>query len=236
MDKSYGDYDKKTISKAILRSQHCQRNFDLNQTIPEEDIKLLKSAVSQCPSKQNIAFYRVHFIFDRETIEAIYETTTAEIVGTQPVRYRKNPQVLGNLLVVFEQSEIKNKDEYHEHRNSETANFHRGTATVDDMGILANDRNLAIGIAAGYLNLTASLLGYATGCCSCFDESRIQSILQLKNPLQLLMGIGFKDKDRNRTEHHLYPGRFISTFKKQSIEVKFLLNQPNINRKTSPNI
>ena len=31
----------------------------------------------------------------------------------------------------------------------------------------------AVGIAAGYLNVTAAMLGYATGCCACGDFDKI---------------------------------------------------------------
>ena len=63
------------IDKAVIRSQHTQRNWDLNQNIPKADIKTLLHAVTNCPSKQNIAFYKVHFIQDREVIEEIHELT-----------------------------------------------------------------------------------------------------------------------------------------------------------------
>ena len=44
------------IKKAVIRSQHCQRNFDLTKSIPENDLELLIHAATNCPSKQNIAF------------------------------------------------------------------------------------------------------------------------------------------------------------------------------------
>ena len=50
------------IEKAVIRSQHCQRNFDLEKEIPEKDLKTLVHASTQCPSKQNISFYNLHFI------------------------------------------------------------------------------------------------------------------------------------------------------------------------------
>lgn len=216
----------KSIRKAILKSQHCQRNFDLSQAMPEEDIKLLKTAISQCPSKQNVAFYKAHFIFDRKIIEEIHSFTSAEIAGSDPVRYRSNPQVLGNLLVVFEEkSGLEDSDSYHKHRNSETKALSAGTATKEQIDILKTDRDTAIGIAAGYLNLTASLLGYATGCCSCFDTEKVKSMLNLKNEPRLLMGIGFKDISRNRREHHLVKNYLISPFRKQPIEIVTLGSQ-----------
>ena len=66
----------------------------------------------------------------------------------------------------------------------------------------AMDRNTAVGIAAGYLNLSASMLGYSTGCCGCFQPQKMQEVLGLDNEPLLLMGVGFPDPDRNRRMHH----------------------------------
>ena len=59
----------KILTKAIDRSQHCQRNFDLSKSIPEVDMKKMVHAVTQCPSKQNVALYEAHFITNRDVIE-----------------------------------------------------------------------------------------------------------------------------------------------------------------------
>ena len=215
----------KSIQRAILKSQHCQRNFDLNRAMPEEDVELLKTAVSQCPSKQNVAFYKAHFIFDRNIIEEVHKHTNAEIAGSNPVRYRSNPQVLGNLLVVFEEKKnVRGSDKHHDHRNLETKALDEGTINGEQLKILKRDRDTAIGIAAGYLNLTASLLGYATGCCACFDPEKVQSVLNLENEPLLLMGIGFKDPSRNRREHQSIKNYFIAPFIKQPIEITTIGN------------
>ena len=57
------------IKKAVIRSQHCQRNFDLDKTMPQEDVDLLVYSAANCPSKQNIAFYNLHVITDQKIIE-----------------------------------------------------------------------------------------------------------------------------------------------------------------------
>ena len=44
------------LFKAIHSAQHCQRNYDLSQKMPIEDIKTLVTAATKCPSKQNIKF------------------------------------------------------------------------------------------------------------------------------------------------------------------------------------
>jgi nitroreductase len=45
------------LKKAIHKSQHVQRNWDLNKSIPEEDLELIAEAVTQAPSKQNVTFF-----------------------------------------------------------------------------------------------------------------------------------------------------------------------------------
>ena len=53
------------IKKAVIRSQHVQRNWDLSQEMSQDDIDLLVHAATNCPSKQNIAFYKLHVLTDR---------------------------------------------------------------------------------------------------------------------------------------------------------------------------
>ena len=60
------------LYKAVHSAQHCQRNFDLSKKMPTEDIKTLVTAATQCPSKQNIAFYKLHIITNRDVIDEIY--------------------------------------------------------------------------------------------------------------------------------------------------------------------
>lgn len=218
--------DHQTITKAIIRSQHCQRNWDLSREIPEDDLQLLITAGTQCPSKQNVAFYKLHFVTNRELIESVHENTMGFVVRHSPVaEYTTNPQTLANLLVVFEEyTDLTNtKDAL---RNGQTRaligmntgeNIDRETASKT----FERDRNVAIGVAAGYLNLTASLLGYATGCCQCFDVGKVQQILDLKSTPLLLMGIGYKDLNRNRRLHHFTNYQF-PTKAKQEISVNII--------------
>ena len=202
----------KTIRKAILKSQHCQRNFDLSRDIPEKDIELMKTAISQCPSKQNLAFYKAYFIFDRSIIESIHTYTKG--FGIDPENYQTNSQTLANLLVVFTESPLT------EVRNEESLSIvGKGKTDKDDLFIVRKDRDQAVGIAAGYLNLTASLLGYSTGCCACFDKGKIQTLLKTQETPLLLMGIGFRDFSRNRRQHHKDKDFIFPTFQKQTVEI-----------------
>ena len=69
----------KDFKKAVITSQHCQRNWDLNKVIPEQDIEIFKHVVTNCPSKQNIAYYDVYFINNRKIIEEIHNNIDIEI-------------------------------------------------------------------------------------------------------------------------------------------------------------
>jgi hypothetical protein len=208
-------------SKAIRKSQHCQRNWDLSRNVSTEDIELLKVAVTECPSKQNIAFYNVYFITNREIVEKVHEATDGFTVSLESPHYSvTNSQVLANLLVVFEELEISEIIGADSYRNSET---YKGASLEDSQQaeeVLRNDQKLATGIAAGYLNLMSSILGYSTGCCSCFDGEKIKEILNLKNQPTLLMGVGFANPKLGRRIHHKNHDFLFPTKQKQNIKFK----------------
>lgn len=202
------------LHKAIHRSQHCQRNWDLDAVIPAEDLDTLRTAVTQCPSKQNVAFYKVHFIQDRETIEAVHQHTSGFVLENKQVV--TNSQTLANLLVVFERHEDHTRGSGRRddvYRNEQTATH----SNPESQRILENDRLIALGIAAGYLNLTASLLGYSTGCCTCCDKPAIQELLGLSEKPMLLMGVGVRNDEMNRRVHHADHSVVFPTKQKQTI-------------------
>jgi hypothetical protein len=204
------------IKKAVMRSQHCQRNWNLNKVIPEEDIKLLETTVTECPSKQNFAFYKTNFITDRKTIEAIHENTEGFGVLDNPdkpvskdnMKWTTNSQTLANLLVVLEYVEPSDK---HKRRNKEFGDQWK------------RDADMSIGIAAGYLNVISSMKGYRTGCCACFDGGAVKDIIGTKNDIALMMGIGFQDKNRPRREHMSDPDFTFPTKTKEKIEVNYIV-------------
>lgn len=204
------------ITKAIHRSQHCQRNWDLSKEIPQEDLELLVTAATQCPSKQNVAYYKAHFITNRSVIEAVHEKTNG---FTTPKRTTTNTQVLANLLVVLEGYYAELEPTF---RNDQWESVKTGTVTEGIMNVIKRDQHMAVGIAAGYLNMTASLLGYSTGCCACFDPVGIKEILGLENEPVLLMGIGFKDPNLNRRIHHKDHSFVFPTKSKQAIPTNFI--------------
>jgi len=208
------------IKKAIIRSQHCQRNWDLAQEMPQEDLDLFIHAVQNCPSKQNVAFYKAHFVTNRDIIESIHKHTAGFKRPEDGVE-ETNSQTLANLLVIFESIDPSTKNNPNEYVNDELYNIDVSRDVQSDHSLLKRDENMAIGIAAGYLNLLASMLGYGTGCCACFDGAEVSKIVQNENPIALMMGIGFKDGTRNRREHH-QTGFMFPTKTKQEIQVNVI--------------
>lgn len=196
-------FTESDIKKAIIKSQHCQRNWDLTKTIPEEHLEILKTSITQSPSLQNVAFYKVHFIQDRNTIEAVHDCThgapyrvteKGKLVDPNPkeddhlyeMGDTTQTQVLANLVVVFEEY-YKPEDYFKEKRIVDTPKEF--------------DKTVAVGIASGYLNLTANLLGYETGCCISIDHNKLKDTLNMEGKPLLVMGVGYKDPTRNRRIH-----------------------------------
>lgn len=198
------------LNSLIPESQHCQRNWDLTKSIPQEDIETLKLAVSQCPSKQNRTFYKVVLIQNRQLIEDIHKTTDCFVVQWEPRLAITNPQTLANLLVVF----MRDRN-YNELTRTE-AEYSLGAIDGKNEKITPSariDEDRSIGIAAGYLNLTAHLLGYKTGFYNAQYNNDILCNM-LNGEVLLSLGIGFEDVNRNRREHHEKPFFKFPTYSK----------------------
>ena len=198
------------LIKAIHKSQHVQRNWDLSKSIPAEDLAVIEQAVVGAPSKQNVTFFKPYFITDRDKIERIHRATTGFFIedgkkgGVAPGKGRltTNPQTLANLLIVF------TKDFDPEQAKKHTDQFHNSD-------LMEKDMHQALGIAAGYVNVVSSLLGYGTGCCTCCNKEEIQKILGIDEKPLLLMGVGFPDTSKARREHHLQPHLTFPTHRKE---------------------
>jgi len=222
-------WENTDIIKAIHRSQHAQRNFDRTKKIPTDDLKTIITAATQCPSKQNVAFYDLYVIENKKVIDSVYETTTNLMLnGKDNSGYEtlSNPQVLGNLLLIFVEKDVG------EGSHKEANELNAGINIEETKRITNLDRHVAVGLAAGYVNMTATLLGYETGCCSCVMEyDKLKEILGTdKHPI-LLMGVGFKNDSTNRRMHPLKDTptaneqnwlKKFPTNKKQSIMIKYV--------------
>jgi nitroreductase len=198
--------NKTEIINSIEHSQHCQRNWDLTKSIPEEHIDLLIEAVKRAPSKQNIAFYKTHFITDRSIIEAIANNTKTNPLNrwTENNNIKDahiNSQALANLLIVFELYEDYADPNIH-NRNAEAKAIYLNHPSEKHVQILNNDRYTSIGIASGYVALIANMLGYATGFCACVQSGPISKILGTNNKTLLLLGVGFPKEGVPHTKPH----------------------------------
>ena len=169
-----------TIKSASEIAQRCQRNWDLSKIISDDIVDVLKQVVINSPSKQNEEYYSVIFCTNRDIIENIYNNTLTD-AASENLDINKNSQVLANLLVIF------CKENHNTGRNNDT-----------DMH---TNRQLAIGIAAGQIALSASMLGLRTGFCKCFDSTVVNSLLGVDKSVELLLGIGYPNNSKNRREH-----------------------------------
>ena len=104
--------------------------------------------------------------------------------------------------------------------NQETFNKLSESNTKSNQNTIDKDLHQSVGVAAGMVNLSASLLGYQTGCCACFNSNKVKDILKTKDEPILLMGIGIKDDTKNRRQHHVTDD-MIPSFNK-SINVNYI--------------
>lgn len=210
------DLNRNDIKKAIEQSQHCQRNWDLSKQIPEEDIETIIAAVTLCPSKQNIAHYKINVITNRELIEAIHENTRGFTINDS--YSETNSQVLANLLLVFEEVPLDISTTININRSDETRLIASGQATEETYSLIKRDRIMSVGIASGYANIISNMMGYNTGYCACFESKPIEKLLNTNNNILLMLGIGFKNENIDRKIHQVrrivYPAKI-----KQEIKV-----------------
>lgn len=198
------------IKKSIQKSQHCNRNWDLTQEMPQADIDLMIEAATQCPTKQNLNHYKTHIITDRAIIEKLEAATAIPDFGSAENDFRgydgvqgydegqgpTNSQLSAHAVFAFVEDEAWQMGE--EVRDPAEKAEGMGAASYKE------DRDQAVGIAAGYLNLVSTMMGYSTGCCKCFHVSKVNELLGLPEGKDtvLLMGIGIADPSRQRQEHH----------------------------------
>jgi nitroreductase len=209
---------RQMIKKSIHKSQHCNRNWDLSKKMPQEDIDLIIEAATQCVTKQNLNHYKTHVITDRTLIEEIEAATAIPDFCSEDNEFRgydgvqgydegfgpTNSQISAHTVLAFVEDEpYQFGEEIREPLESEREM--RGKTGDGKMSVsYKEDRDQAVGIAAGYVNLVATMMGYSTGCCKCFHMDKINKALGVpegKNTV-LLMGVGIADPARQRQEHH----------------------------------
>ena len=194
------------IKDIITQSSWCQRNWDLSKTIPQEHIDILKHAVTNCPSKQNRVFYKALFIQDRETIEAVHASSDSFTIRWDPHEAVTNTQTLANLLVVL----------IRDHDPSVTARTEKEYAEGTLSGKMKYDEDRSVGIASGYLALTANILGYRTGFYNTLhNKSVLEELFEVpKNAVLLSVGVGFHNENINIRQSQVWPEFTYPSFEK----------------------
>jgi nitroreductase len=165
--------NKKISSLAGIVS-HCQRNWIESKKIPEEHVNYIIEACTDMPTKQQKNIYSLVAITDRKIIMELFETCYEEKDYART--FKRNTQVLANLLLVWIPSNSKGTDSY------------------------GQSLGIAVGLSAAAAALAGAELGYRTGFCRCIDEEKSKKVLESyigkieKDEVPLMLGIGIPDE------------------------------------------
>jgi nitroreductase len=226
--------DIDNLKDLLWNSQRCQRNWDLSKSIPSDDIDTMLHAIRSAPSKQNEVHFKVFVVNDYYQRKKIYDGSLnfahnadgeIDFNSDGTINYKKQSQLMANTLFVF----CTDKDFTFRTSESWAAKDITSAGKLDFS--TDSSRNDAIqkhiryglhsiGIAVGYLLLTAHMLGYKTGVSGGFNPEPVIQVVNDKNP-QLIVGVGYEDKFRDRREEHFEIGRLFPTWNKD-IEIKWI--------------
>lgn len=201
------------IKNAIDICQRAQRNYDLSQKIPNNDINTLIYAAINSPSKQNEIHYSLKVYTDQNIIRKIYNETKYFSLLKDKNDIKKtfieengkfwqdkdlsvhNSQILANAIFVYIEDHGKPRG-----GNSTIAQETLDKTTESYLNYV-EQINYSVGISVGELILTASLLGYKTGICSAFPKTKVQQILGTKYMPKLVVGVGYPNIGVDRRLH-----------------------------------
>lgn len=145
---------------ASVNAEHCQRNWDHSQSIPDEHVKALIEIATNMPTKANEPYYKLFVSTDRTVNRKFYK---AAIDPNNPNTFVRNAQV--DAQVVFTWFETKP----HELDDDTNRLGHHDPW-------LLNSRT-AMGISSGAVALAANTMGYRTGYNQCFNSDDIIDIV-----------------------------------------------------------
>jgi nitroreductase len=183
-----GPVQLKDLGSIIIESsrsaERCQRNWDLNKTIPVQDIDAILSAARNMPTKQNRNYYKIVASTNKEFNEYCYQYS---IDTSNPNSINRNAQTNANLLLLY---------------------FENFTQDWEDKFNDSMSKNAlkSIGISSGAAALAANILGYKTGFNQCLDPKpivkKLNSLLQqnINGGLVLTLGIGYPNLSFQRNQ------------------------------------
>jgi len=186
----------------ILKSQKCQRNWDLSKKIPEEHINYFLWLAQNAPSKQHEAYYDVYYIKKPEVIKEFSNYTWGNTSSRNPPACKRNSQMAANFYIQFVGKVAPTM------RNS----TNDGKAVNPKNRTRWDNALVSIGVALGLILRAAAELGYSTGCnksnsmgpdCDFYWEKRMGIFEDVKNYTKKLyygIGIGYPQEGRPRWE------------------------------------
>jgi nitroreductase len=197
------DLDKEKIIIDTIR--RCQRNWDLDKSIPEEHIKHWIYIAQNSPSKQDEGYFNVYVITNKEKIQFLLDYTwghTLEIASGNLSGVTRNTQMGANAYFLFT---FKLPPTVREINPNGTEYDQEG---IDYETRLTNGY-AAIGIAMGLIAQSAASLGYKTGFNTNHGMRRTPERQVWKDALGIGekervafgLGIGYAQEGRARNEH-----------------------------------
>lgn len=192
----------KHILDSVKTTTHCQRNWDYDQPVTNEDLNTIIDACTNMPTKQNAVTYELFIVKDKEKIKKIYEYSAPGFDTNDDI------EECWDELPNF--SKPKNIREYYDKINR----YQNGQVNAPVVLLWTytsysnfNDYNvdspIDIGISAGVAGLMANILGYRTGFCACIDGEKLKDLLSKNSStiteFGVAMGIG---KPRIGIEHN----------------------------------
>jgi hypothetical protein len=173
------------LKKYAETAERCQRNYDITQLLPKEHVDYIMSVCTTMPSKNNKNLYRLLAIQNTDISRKIYVKgawTPGDPKLKEVSNQYRNGQVYAPLLLIWDGS-VRPK-------------------FADSL----EDHHMAVGISSGAAALAAAELGYKTGFCRCFQQKKVEGILNrhtgqtLNLDITLMLGIGLPDKRFDRKE------------------------------------
>jgi len=173
------------LKKYAETAERCQRNYDITQLLPKEHVDYILSVCTTMPSKNNKNLYRLLAIQNTSISKKIYikgAWAAGDLKLKEVPNQYRNGQVYAPLLLIWDGSICP------EGRNSR------------------EDHLMAVGISSGAAALAAAELGYKTGFCVCFEEKKVEGVLNkhigqtLNLKITLMLGIGLPDSRFDRKE------------------------------------
>ena len=157
-------------------ANHCQRNWDYTQKIPQKDIDIIVNTAINMPTKQNLKTYKLLVSDDLDFNHQLYELATDPLNPQsfdRPLPHR-NMQVYAPLLLIF--ARIPLDLDQIDPNILERSHFNRMS-----QGESSTHYSMSVGIASGAAALAANQMGYSTGFCQCFDHKKLSLFFKEKN-------------------------------------------------------